>query len=261
MIPDKTVAVIPARYESSRFPGKPLALIAGKPMIRRVFDQVSQSSVDEVLVATDDQRIVDAVAECGGQAVMTSPAHPSGTDRLAEVIDSRSLADDDVIVNLQGDEPLMDPALITAVAMALHDHPQAGMSTIATPIRDARDLFDENVVKVVLDDRGFARYFSRAPIPWVRGAFSGAAPDQLPEDIVFLRHLGLYGYRAGILRQLAAATPVAAEKAESLEQLRALTIGIDIHVSIAEKAPGHGVDTEQDLHRVERELAGKSSGS
>jgi 3-deoxy-manno-octulosonate cytidylyltransferase (CMP-KDO synthetase) len=250
--------VIPARHASSRLPGKPLRLIAGRPMIEHVWHNAARAGAREVLVATDDQRIVQAVENFGGRALMTSAEHASGTDRLAEVAARLAWPDDTIVVNLQGDEPAIPGELLRQTAAALHAHPEAGIATLATPIHTARDLFDENVVKVVLDEAGLACYFSRAPIPWVRGAFAGGAGavPALPEGVPFLRHIGIYAYRAGTLRRVAAEPGRAVERAESLEQLRALALGIRIHVSVIERAPGHGVDTEEDLARVDSALAG-----
>lgn len=245
--------VIPARYGSTRLPAKPLVAIAGRPMIAHVLDRARESGAGEVLVATDDERIRDAVEAAGGTAVMTSPDHSSGTDRLAEVAEIRQWAEDAVVVNLQGDEPAMPGAMVAAVAGALRGNPDAGIATLATPIRELGDLLDPNVVKVVLTDRDRALYFSRAPIPWVRGGFG----DELPDGVPFLRHLGLYAYRVGVLRRLADEPSRPVEQAESLEQLRALALGLAIHVTVVHEAPGHGVDTEADLARVERELAGR----
>jgi 3-deoxy-manno-octulosonate cytidylyltransferase (CMP-KDO synthetase) len=245
--------VIPARYGSTRLPAKPLLPLAGRPMIAHVVDRARESGAGEVLVATDDDRIHEAAAAAGAVVVMTSPDHASGTDRLAEVADIREWPDDAVVVNLQGDEPAMPGALVAAVAGALRANPDAGIATLATPIRDLGDLLDPNVVKVVLSDADRALYFSRAPIPWVRGGFG----DELPDGVPFLRHLGLYAYRAGVLRLLAAEPSRPVEQAESLEQLRALALGLAIHVTVVHEAPGHGVDTEADLARVERELAGQ----
>jgi 3-deoxy-manno-octulosonate cytidylyltransferase (CMP-KDO synthetase) len=250
--------VIPARYGASRLPGKPLRLLAGRPMIAHVWDRAVESGADEVLIACDDERIRDAARGFGGRAVMTSPDHPSGTDRLAEVIAAEGWGDDTLVVNLQGDEPCMPGSAVGLVAGALTASPGAGIATLATPIREVADLFDPSVVKVVLDDAGLARWFSRAPIPWVRDAFAGGRPAALPENVPFLRHLGLYAYRAGVVRRLCAASPHAHERAESLEQLRALALGVAICVTLLDKAPGHGVDTEADLARVEAELGGRA---
>ncbi len=251
--------VIPARYGSTRLPGKPLRLLAGRPLIAHVWDRAGEAGALEVLVATDDPRIRAAVTDFGGRAVMTSPNHGSGTDRLAEVAAAEGWDRDEIVVNLQGDEPSMPGAMIRKVAQALAANPAAGIATLATPIHEAGDLFDPNVVKVVVRDDGLAGYFSRAPIPWQRDGFgrlgaAGGIPDRLPAGVSFLRHLGLYGYRVGVLRRLAATPPHPLEQAEKLEQLRALGHGIGIHVTVIEHAPGHGVDTEEDLARVEREL-------
>lgn len=248
--------VIPARIGSTRLPGKPLRLIAGRPMIEHVWQRATESGAAEVLVATDDDQIRAAVERFGGRALMTSPDHPSGTDRLAEVVARLGWPDDAIVVNLQGDEPCMDPAAVRRVADLLSEG-QGGMATLATPIHDPAELFDPAVVKVVVDAAGLARWFSRAPIPWVRGHFApGAAPPAgLPPEIPFLRHLGLYAYRAGILRQLCALPVQPYERAECLEQLRALIMGIPIHIAILDKAPGHGVDTEADLARAEAVLS------
>jgi 3-deoxy-manno-octulosonate cytidylyltransferase (CMP-KDO synthetase) len=249
--------VIPARHGASRLPGKPLRLLAGRPMIAHVWERAVESGARTVVVATDDERISAAVEAFGGTALLTSPEHASGTDRLAEVAAREGWPDDALVVNLQGDEPCMDPALLRLVAASLDERPSFGLATVATPIRAAGDLFDPNVVKVVVDDAQRACYFSRAPIPWVRGRFCGedAPSGPLPEGVPFLRHLGLYAYRVEVLRRLCAAAPRPCERAESLEQLRALALGVDIHVSIVQNAPGHGVDTEADLARVEQELA------
>ena len=244
--------VIPARYGSSRLPGKPLLLIAGRPMIAHAYERALESGAQYVCVATDDERIAEAVRAFGGQAVMTSSDHASGTDRLAEVARMHDFADDDIVVNLQGDEPFVPGDMLKRLAECLADHPHCGMATAATRIRDARELFNPNTVKVTLDGRGVALYFSRAPIPWLRGTFShGASAEALPESVPFLRHLGMYAYRARTLRELAQAPQVALESAESLEQLRALVMGVRIHVTVLDAAPPHGVDTPEDLERVQ----------
>lgn len=253
--------VIPARYASSRLPGKPLRHLAGRPMIEHVWRNALGSGAREALVATDDERILAAVQGFGGRAVMTSPDHASGTDRLAEIATRLGWPDDTIVVNLQGDEPCIPGDLLRQTAAALHAHAGAGIATVATPIRHVRELFDENVVKVVLDEAGMACYFSRAPIPWVRGAFAAGNLPSLPEGIPFLRHLGIYAYRAGTLRRVAGEASRAIERAESLEQLRALALGIRIHVSVIEQAPGVGVDTEDDIARVEQALAGTFAGT
>ncbi len=251
----KFKVVIPTRFAASRLPGKPLRLIAGRSMVARVWDRAIASGAEEVIVATDDERIVDEVAACGGRALMTSPDHASGTDRLAEVAATLAWPDDTIVVNLQGDEPCIPVALILQVARALGEHASAGIATMATPISEASELFNDNAVKVVVNDAGMANYFSRAPIPWVRGEFRpGELPKSLPKGHTFLRHIGMYAYRASVLRRLAAQAQSAKEKAESLEQLRALAMGIGIHVTTIAEAPVAGVDTEEDLKRVQGEF-------
>lgn len=249
--------VIPARYASSRLPGKPLLPLAGKPMIQWVWENAVRAGARDVIVATDDQRIAQAARGFGADACLTAAEHPSGTDRLAEVAALRGFAPDDVVVNLQGDEPNVPAALLQQVASAVTENPDAGMATLATPVGSVGELFDPNAVKVVLDDRGFALYFSRAPIPWVRDAFKQGPPASLPSAVPFLRHLGLYAYRARTLASLSRAPAAALEGAEALEQLRALALGIRIHVGVIAEAPGHGVDTEADLARVEALLLGE----
>lgn len=248
--------VVPARYASTRLPGKPLLSIAGRPMIVHVLERALESGASEVVVATDDERIVEAVARVGGKAMLTSDQHVSGTDRLAEVAERSGWSDDQIVVNLQGDEPCVPGYLAQQLAEALAGHSEAGMATLATPIHEVREVFDPNVVKTVLDDAGLALHFSRAPLPWVRGLFEpGKQPEQLPTDVRFLRHLGLYAYRVSTLRRVAHAPVSALERAESLEQLRALSMGIRIHVTVIAQAPGHGVDTPEDLARVEALLS------
>ena len=251
--------VIPSRYASTRLPGKPLRDIAGKPMIEHVWDKGVASGALEVVVATDDARIADAVEKFSGRAQLTSAEHTSGTDRIAEVASVRNWPDEAIVVNLQGDEPGMEPELVRMVATALAENRSAGIATLATPIRTGKELFDPNVVKVVVDDRGQAIYFSRAPIPYARDAFAalgpGQVPDELPPGMTFLRHLGLYAYRVGVLRRLAEAGQRPAERAESLEQLRALSMGVGIQVATVDHAPLPGVDTAEDLALMEKALA------
>lgn len=250
--------VIPARYGASRLPGKPLREVAGRALVSHVLDVGRRAGAAEVVVATDDERVREAVRAEDAAAVMTRPDHPSGTDRLAEVAAMLQWPDDAIVVNLQGDEPLLPPQLLSTLARSLEDRPRAGIATMATPIVHAEDVFAPSVVKVVTDDAGFASYFSRAPIPWVRGTFArGQVAASLPDGVPFLRHLGLYAYRAATLRRLAATPPSAYERAESLEQLRALAMGVPIHVTRVPEAPPHGVDTEQDLERVRAALASK----
>ena len=249
-------AVIPARYGSSRLPGKPLLKIAGKTMVRRVYENAITSGADEVIVAADDARIIDEIERFGGNAILTSTSHRSGTDRIAEVAQKRDWAADTIIVNLQGDEPGIGAALIRDVAMALYEHPAAGIATMSTPIHTANDLFNPNVVKVICDSDNLALYFSRAPIPWDRDTFQTdfSRNLEISETHTYLRHLGLYAYRVGALLQISAAPPSSIELLESLEQLRAMHMGIRIHVTTIDEAPGHGVDTPEDLARVEKAM-------
>ena len=210
--------VIPARFSSTRLPGKPLADIAGKPMVVRVAEAVEKAGAIDVIVATDDHRVVEAVAEHGISAVMTRADHPSGTDRIAEVAQQRGWPDEAIIVNVQGDEPLLDPRLVFAVAAALEADSDAAIATAAHRIVDAAELFNPNVVKVVTAASGRALYFSRAPIPWARDAFA-ADRKHLPVGLSPQRHIGLYAYRAAFLRRYQALTPAPCEQWESLEQL------------------------------------------
>lgn len=247
--------IIPARYGSSRFPGKPLALLEGKPMIQWVTEAAARCGADFALVATDDSRIEAAVRQFGGDVVMTRQDHISGTDRLAEAASKRGLCDDTIVVNLQGDEPLLPPEHVRVVAEALSGQPRAALSTLATPITTSTDVFDPNVVKVVLNQHGLAQAFSRAPLPWVRDSFARTGPmASLPPGVPFLRHIGLYAYRVGTLKHLSQAPAVPWEKAESLEQLRALWLGLSIHVTVVAQAPPHGIDTPADLEHAARLL-------
>lgn len=243
--------IIPARYASTRLPGKPLLDIAGKPMLLRVWQQSLQSEADSVIIATDDHRIAEAARAWGAQVCLTAGEHASGTDRLQEVVQIRGLADDAVVVNVQGDEPLVPPAVINQVAANLVDMPEAGMATLSEPLTDVATLFDSNVVKVVSDVQGFARYFSRGPIPYPRG-LDLDNPDALrryPRG-QWQRHIGLYAYRAGFLRRFVAWPQAPAEHLEQLEQLRALHHGEIVHVAPScERVPA-GVDTPADLDAV-----------
>lgn len=245
--------VIPARFASTRLPGKPLQLIAGKPMIQWVWEQASKSRAERVVVATDDQRIVDACRGFGAEALLTREDHNSGTDRLAEVASQLGLAADAIVVNVQGDEPLIPPAVIDQVAANLAGHPEARMATLAEPIEDAQTLFNPNVVKVVSDLNGLALTFSRSTLPWAQDAFARNR-DELPAGVPYRRHIGIYAYRAGFLHDFVSWGPCWLENTESLEQLRALWHGVRIHVADALEAPPTGVDTAEDLERVRRLL-------
>ncbi len=243
--------VIPSRFAASRLPGKPLKDIAGRSMVARVWDRAIAGGAKEVIVATDDERIVAEVESIGGRAMLTSTEHASGTDRFSEVVRRLGWSEETIVVNLQGDEPCIPIPLIAQVASALIEAPTAGIATMATPIVRAEELFSDSAVKVVLDERGMASYFSRAPIPWVRGVFHpGAVERELPEEPGFLRHIGMYAYRAGVLEAVAAHAQAPNEVAESLEQLRAMAMGIGIHVTVISDSPPPGVDTQADLERA-----------
>jgi 3-deoxy-manno-octulosonate cytidylyltransferase (CMP-KDO synthetase) len=251
--------VIPARYASSRLPGKPLREMLGKPMLQHVFEAVQAGTAEQIVIATDDARIESAATGFGARVCMTSPEHASGTDRLAEVVARLAWHDDDIVVNVQGDEPLMPPALIEQVATSLAENSVAAIATAAAPMVNAGEFFDPNVVKVVTDRDGFALYFSRAPIPWDRDLLQ-AGTRALPIGILPLRHIGIYAYRVGYLRRYAQMRPCPLEQAEQLEQLRALWYGERIHVAEACQRPGPGVDTEDDLHIAEELLKARVSG-
>lgn len=246
--------VIPARYGSTRLPGKPLLAIAGKPMIAHVCERAKAAEAEEIVVATDDQRILHAVNDLGVAAVMTRSDHQSGTERIAEVAALRGWCDDDIIVNLQGDEPLIPPAYIREVAAALADQQQAGIATLAAKITDAEEIFNANAVKVVLNKTGHALYFSRAPIPWERGVFT-AAGGEPSSTMPYFRHIGLYAYTVAFLQRYCQWEPSLLETVESLEQLRILWHGEAICVRIVAAPPAAGVDTEADLLRVEKALS------
>lgn len=246
--------VIPARYASTRLPGKPLIEIAGKPLLRWVYERAEQCRASEIIVATDDDRIAAAACDFGAPVEMTATTHVSGTDRIAEVAARRGWASEDVVVNLQGDEPSMPVELIEQVAQLLLQHPDADIATLATTIQAREEYFDPNAVKVVTDHEGKALYFSRAPIPWFR--------DELQQGDVEIvgarRHLGLYAYRVGALRRLSALPPAPLELAERLEQLRALFHGLEIRVGEATVRPGPDVNTREDLSRAAAALAAAS---
>ena len=242
-------AIIPARIASTRLPGKALADLGGKPMIVRVAERARESGADRVTVATDHRDIADAVQRAGFEAVMTRADHSTGTDRIAEVVERLGLDPKTVVVNIQGDEPLIEPGLVRAVATLLADTEGVAIATACHPIRDAEEFFDPNAVKVVLDHAGLARYFSRAPIPWARDAFA-ASRKSLPGGIPCYRHIGIYAYRAEFLRVFPKLAVSPLEGFEVLEQLRALWHGYAIAVAVRQDAPSPGVDTPEDLERV-----------
>ena len=252
--PKGFTVVIPARLASSRLPNKPLADIAGLPMVVRVAQRAMQSQATQVVVAADDERIVQACDRHGVLALLTRQDHVSGSDRLAEACQLLGLPDDALVVNVQGDEPLMRPDLINQVARVLTERPDASMSTAAHAIGSLEEFYNPNIVKVVMDARQMALYFSRAPIPWWRDGESDSGFKSLPNPAP-LRHIGIYAYRAGFLRLFPQLTPAPIETMESLEQLRALWHGHRIAVHVTSDAPGHGVDTPEDLARV-RQLLG-----
>ncbi|MGB0750837.1 MAG: 3-deoxy-manno-octulosonate cytidylyltransferase [Gammaproteobacteria bacterium] len=246
--PAKFVVVIPARYGSTRLPGKALLPLGDKPMVVRTYEQAASSRADRVVVATDDERIREAIIEHGGEVCMTSPDHPSGTDRVAEVARKLRLAHDAIVVNVQGDEPLIPPSIIAQVATNLAEHEDMDMATLAEPINPAL-LHDRAAVKVVRAHKGRALYFSRSTVPWYRDAFA-AEPDTVPAETLIRRHVGIYAYRVSFLEQFVAWPACPLENAEALEQLRALYYGGAIHVDDAVEEPGPGVDTAEDLERA-----------
>jgi 3-deoxy-manno-octulosonate cytidylyltransferase (CMP-KDO synthetase) len=250
--PPPFIVAIPARMASTRLPGKPLRLLGGEPLIAHVVRRAREAGARAVVVATDDARVAEALR--GGQATicMTRADHASGSDRLAECARQLDWPDDAIVVNLQGDEPFAPAAGIREVARALAES-EVPMATLASPIEDAAQLFDPNAVKVVRDARGHALYFSRAPLPWARDAFARGR-DSLPHGIAFLRHIGIYAYRVEFLKAFSALPPTPLERAESLEQLRALEHGYRIAVRIAPEAFPPGVDTETDLAAAQRHL-------
>jgi 3-deoxy-manno-octulosonate cytidylyltransferase (CMP-KDO synthetase) len=248
-VTDGFIVVIPARYASTRLPGKPLKDIAGKPMIEWVHGQASQSGASEIVVATDDERILATCRKFGARAELTSTAHASGTDRIAEVALRCAWDDEQIVVNVQGDEPLISPLCIAQTARLLGRHPEAAIATLTAPLESPAEFRDPNFVKVVTDRNGWALYFSRAPIPWPR---DGDEPRAR-------RHLGLYAYRVGALKAISAAAPCALEEIERLEQLRALWLGLRIIVADAVEPPSPHVDTEEDLAKVRRRLEQSSA--
>lgn len=248
--------VIPARFASSRLPGKPLADIAGKPMVVRVADQAAASGAKEIWVATDHEGVAEAVRQHHYNVVMTRTDHASGTDRIAEVAAKLRWEDTDIVVNVQGDEPRIASTLIRQVAQELDNHELAAIATACHPIEDDHAFFDPNVVKVICDHAGYALYFSRAPVPYARDAFRQSS--ELPPGFPALRHIGIYAYRVAFLRKYSSLKPSAIETFEALEQLRAMWHGYRIAVALTRTAPEAGVDTLADLERV-RMLFGASN--
>ncbi|WP_439241892.1 3-deoxy-manno-octulosonate cytidylyltransferase [Lonepinella sp. BR2474] len=246
--------IIPARFASSRLPGKPLADIAGKPMIQHVWEKAQQSGASRVIVATDNELVAQAVQQFGGEVCMTSEKHNSGTERLAEVVQKLSLPADEIIVNIQGDEPLIPPVIVQQVAENLQKY-QVNMASLAVKIDSPEELFNPNAVKVITDKNGYVLYFSRAVIPWDRDQFALLQKGELQEKQLqlqphYLRHIGIYAYRAGFIQQYVQWQPTALEQIESLEQLRVLWHGERIHVELAKEVPAVGVDTPEDLEKV-----------
>lgn len=249
------VVIIPARYASTRLPGKPLADIGGKPMIQHVYERACLSTAQRVVIATDDQRVFDAAKQFDGEVVMTAVSHESGSDRLNEAAEKLGLSADTIIVNVQGDEPLIPPGVIDQVAGNLASRPQFGMATLSAAI-EREQLFEPSVVKVLSDKNGRALYFSRSAIPYSRKDFPAT-----PADVsLWQRHIGIYAYRVSFLQQFVQWSPAPIEQCESLEQLRALWNGADIHVATAKETPPAGVDTADDLQRVQR-LIGSTRSS
>ncbi len=244
---------IPARHGASRLPGKPLREVDGQPLIRHVWEAAMESGALSVVVATDDGRIRDACERFGAEVVMTSPDHASGTDRIAEAVRVRGLEAAELVVNLQGDEPMMPPAVIAAVAGALRERPRVDIATAAAPIRSLEEFLDPNCVKALRARDGLALYFSRAPVPWPRDAVSGGRPAAFAGA---WRHIGIYAYRVGGLLRFASWPPTGLEQTEKLEQLRALENGMTIHLTALEEPPPGGVDTPEDLERVRGAIEG-----
>ncbi|NBI12109.1 3-deoxy-manno-octulosonate cytidylyltransferase [[Haemophilus] felis] len=258
----KFTVIIPARYASSRLPAKPLADIAGKPMIAHVFAKAQQSGAERIIVATDHPEVAKAAKAYGAEVCMTSEKHNSGTERLAEVVEKLAIADDEIIVNIQGDEPLIPPSIVRQVAENLVKY-QVKMASLAVKIEEPEELFNPNAVKVLTDKDGYVLYFSRAVIPWDRDQFAQYQQQknltlaQLKLADHYLRHIGIYAYRAGFIKQYVQWQPTALEQIESLEQLRVLWYGEKIHVELAKEIPPVGVDTPEDLEKVRLILAGK----
>ncbi len=244
--------IIPARFGSTRLPGKPLLDICGKPMIQWVYEQACRSCASDVIIATDDERIVDVARGFDARVTLTSPDHVSGTDRLQEVVSQLALGSDEIVVNVQGDEPLIPPENINQVAALLESEPDAGIATLSETITDMQDVFNPNVVKVVANGQHEALYFSRAPIPWQRDEFKDgvSAPGSGKPEFPFQRHIGIYAYRVELLHRFIQWPPSPIEVAESLEQLRAMWNGVKIKVATAVIPPPPGIDTRQDLEQL-----------
>jgi len=243
--------IIPARFGASRLPGKPLLDVAGRPLIQWVWDCARASGAASVIVATDDARVRSVAAAFGADVAMTSAGHVSGTDRVAEVVRARALTPEAIVINLQGDEPLMPPALVARVAAALVEHPDCGIATAAAPISSVAEFLDPSCVKALRSLRGEALYFSRACVPWPRDAATADRPSDFTHA---LRHIGIYGYRVKSLLEFAGWPPTPLETTEKLEQLRALEHGMRIHVVALQEAPPAGVDTPEDLEAVRARL-------
>ena len=250
--------VIPARFASTRFPGKPLVDVLGKPMVQHVYERALESEAQRIIIATDHEQIAEVAASFGAEVCMTSTQHQSGTDRLQEVVSKLGFDDSEVVVNVQGDEPLIPPRIINQVAKNLIEHSDAGIATLSESIHSVDSLMNPNVVKVVCDEAGRALYFSRAAMPWPRDAFMQGVTASMPSGFAWQRHIGLYAYRVSLLNDFVTWPVAAIEATESLEQLRALWKGVRIQVSVAEEAPPTGVDTPEDLQRVIEILKAKS---
>ena len=247
--------IIPARFASSRLPGKPLADIAGKPMIQHVFEKARQSGASRVIIATDNKNVAQVAKDFGAEVCMTAEHHNSGTERLAEVVEKLAIADDEIIVNIQGDEPLIPPRIVRQVAQNLANF-KVNMASLAVKIQEPQELFNPNVVKVLTDKNGYVLYFSRSAIPYDRDQFMNLQePEKAQLADVYWRHIGIYAYRAGFIKQYVQWAPTELENLEKLEQLRVLWNGGRIHVELAQEAPEVGVDTAEDLEKVRSILA------
>lgn len=251
--------IIPARYASTRFPGKPLVDLLGKPMIQHVYERACESEAERVLIATDNQEIADVAKGFGAEVCMTAATHPSGTDRLQQVVSDLNYYADDIVVNVQGDEPLVPPRIINQVAHNLKAEAEASIATLCEPIETIDALLNPNVVKVVTNERGMAMYFSRAPMPWPRDHFIANGQTQMPEGQHWYRHIGIYAYRVKLLNDFVKWPPAPIEETECLEQLRAMWNGARIHVAIADEQPPAGVDTPEDLERLLQVLKAKQA--